>query len=73
MMTERTAPSLLHETERMDVRIELLLNQKVVVRRDDVHPVTVSMVHEVALREGQGAVDCYVCYIRHLEAPPCSF
>jgi hypothetical protein len=53
MMTERTAPSLLHETERMEVAVELLLNQKVVVRRADVHPVTVSMVHEVALREGQ--------------------
>lgn len=53
MMSERTAPSLLHETERMDVRVELVLNQKVIVRRDDVHPVTVSMVHEVALRDGQ--------------------
>ena len=53
MMTERTAPSLLRETERMDVAVELVLNQKVIVRRADVHPVTVSMVHEVALREGQ--------------------
>jgi hypothetical protein len=53
MMTERTEPPLLQETERMDVAVERVLNQKVIVRRDDVHPVTVAMVHEVALREGQ--------------------
>lgn len=52
MMTERTAPPLLVETERMNIQEHLLL-QKCIVRRVDVHPITVNMVHEVALLDGQ--------------------
>lgn len=51
MMTERTAPPLLVETARLDMDEHLLL-QKCIVRRADVHPITVNMVHEVALRDG---------------------
>ena len=52
MMTERTEPPLLVETERMKL-LEHLLLQKCIVRRVDMHPFTVNMVHEVALRDGQ--------------------
>ena len=64
MMTKRTEPSLLHETECMEV-LERLLQQKTIVRRDDVHPVTVSLVHEVALREGQRYVRDAAASVAH--------
>jgi hypothetical protein len=51
MMSTRTAPPILNETEELEFEPSLWLD-KCIVRRRAVHPSTVGIVHEVALADG---------------------